>query len=169
VAFGCSKEPEHHDAPTAAAPAAVQQAAKPAATAPAPAASAEAPVDCSKLDLKDSFDESAFSISVQGAPTYTAGQPGTVGITLKAKTGYHANNEYPYKLKLTPCTGLKYADEVVRGDAVKVTHDQAQMQVPLTPSEAGDRIFAGTFSFSVCSEEHCLVEKRDVGLRLKVQ
>jgi hypothetical protein len=43
------------------------------------------------------------------------------------------------------------------------------MNVPFTPSEAGERTISGTFKFSVCTEEQCLIKKQELALAVTVE
>lgn len=140
-----------------------------APVAPSASGAAVEVVDCAKIALLDSVDEEAFHLELTKQDSYTAGQPASVEVKLQAKAGYHANEEYPYKFKVQPCPGLEYEQDVVRGDAVKIEGASAVLQVPFKAKDSGPRLFAGTFAFSVCSAERCLVEKRDLALQLQVE
>jgi hypothetical protein len=43
------------------------------------------------------------------------------------------------------------------------------MKVGFTPDSPGERRVAGTFKFSVCTEEQCLIKKQDLSLAVKVE
>jgi hypothetical protein len=43
------------------------------------------------------------------------------------------------------------------------------MPVSFTPDAAGKRTVAGQFAFSVCTEDKCLMEKRDLSLDVTVE
>ncbi len=57
---------------------------------------------------------------------------------------------------------MRYASAVLTRDAVKLEEKQARLSVDLTPETAGPKSVGGTFSFSLCSAERCLVEKREL-------
>ena len=71
------------------------------------------------------------------------------------------------KLKETP--GVKYDNMVVGKDAVKLEATKAVMPVSFTADAAGKRTVAGQFAFSVCTEDKCLMEKRDLLLDVTVE
>jgi len=91
-----------------------------------------------------------------------AGQPGTVEVVLAAKAPFHVNDKYPIKLKLKETPGVKYDNLVVGKDAVKLEPMKAVMPVSFTLDAAGKHTVAGQFAFSVCTEDKCLMEKRDL-------
>ena len=171
VLFGCSKETppaaeEPRSASNAAAPApqATPMAGEAASAAPAAAAPAgAAPTGAPK------FSDTGFDLSLEPPKAILkAGQPGSVEVVLTAKAPYHVNDKYPIKLKLKETAGVKYDSLTIGKDAVKLEPMKAVMPVSFTP-EAGKRTVAGQFSFSVCTEDKCLMEKRDLLLDVAVE
>ncbi|HET9933033.1 MAG TPA: hypothetical protein VFQ35_20160 [Polyangiaceae bacterium] len=145
--------------PVAAAPAAAQaSAAEPAAAAPSEPSAASARVD-----------EANFSISITPSGAYAAGKPAEAQIVLDAKPPFHVNDKYPYKFKLKDAAGLTFANPVVGKDNVKLETQRATMTVPFTVKDPGKHTLAGQFSFSVCTEDKCLMEKRDLALSLEAK
>jgi hypothetical protein len=169
--FGCSKEsPPAAEEPRSASNAAAPQAAAPAsaaadaAQAPSEAASAAAPAGAPK------FSDTAFELSLESPKAaLKAGQAGALDVVLVAKAPFHVNDKYPIKLKLRETPGIKYANLVVGKDAAKVEAMKAVMPVSFTPDAAGKRTVAGQFAFSVCTEDKCLMEKRDLSLDVMVE
>jgi len=142
--------------PTPAAPAA--EAATPAAAAAKVEPAAAAAPAAAK------YSEAPFDVEIQPKGAYTSGQAGAAEIVVTAKPPFHANDKYPYKFKLNETPGLKYAALVVDKDAVKVEKMKATVSVPLTPEKAGKHTVSGKLFFSVCNDDQCLVEKRDLAL-----
>jgi hypothetical protein len=148
-------------APPAAVPASV------AAAAPAPAGAEPAAPPASAAASK--YSEAAFDVVIQPKGAYTSGQPGAAEIVVSAKPPFHANDKYPYKFKLNEAPGLKFANLVVDKDAVKVDKTRATLSVPFTTESAGKHTVSGKLFFSVCNEDQCLVEKRDLALEIDVK
>jgi hypothetical protein len=160
--LGCNKEtPPAAEEPRSASNAAAPQ---PAPNAPAAAsAAAEAAPAAAKVT------DAAFELSLDAPKTsLKAGQAGTVEVVLVAKAPYHVNDKYPIKLKLKETPGIKYASLVVGKEAAKVEQMKAVMPVSFTPDAAGKRNVAGQLAFSVCTEDKCLMEKRDLALEINV-
>jgi len=132
-----------------------------AAAAPSPAA-AEPPATAAA----SKYSEAAFDVVLQPKGAYTSGQAGAAEIVVSAKPPFHANDKYPYKFKLNEAPGLKFANLVVDKDAVKVEKTNATLSVALTPERAGKHTVSGKLFFSVCNEDQCLVEKRDLALEI---
>jgi len=88
---------------------------------------------------------------------------------LAAKAPFHVNDKYPIKLKLKETPGVKYENLLIGKDAVKLEAMKAVMPVSFTPDAAGKRTIAGQFAFSVCTEDKCLMEKRDLLLDVVVE
>ena len=52
---------------------------------------------------------------------------------------------------------------------MKVTPSRGVLEVPVQAQSAGKAKVAGILQFSVCDDERCLVEKRDLSLDLEVR
>jgi hypothetical protein len=164
----CNKEAppaaeEPRSASNAAAPLAAPRAAEAPSAAAAAAPSEAAPAGAPKVS------DAAFDLSLEAPKAaLKGGQPGTVEVVLVAKAPFHVNDKYPIKLKLKETAGVKYENLTIGKDAAKVEAMKAVMPVSFTPDAAGKRTVAGQFAFSVCTEDKCLMEKRDLALEVNV-
>lgn len=171
----CKKEapPAGEDAraPTAEVPS--PQAPPAAASVPAAAASAaEAPAAAPPAGGaagQSRYDEAKFAIVAQASGAYAAGKEGIVEVVLDAKPPFHVNQQYPYKFKAKEAPGVKFAQPVIGKDQAKLETQRMTMRVPFTPDAAGQRTVSGQFLFSVCTDETCLMEKRDLSLVVDVK
>jgi hypothetical protein len=157
-------------------PPAAEASAEPARPAPvgvAPAAAAPAPAGAepaaAPAAAASKYSEAPFDVVIQPKGAYAAGQAGSAEIVVTAKPPFHANDKYPYKFKLNEAAGLKFANLVVDKDAVKVEKTTATLSVPFTPERAGKHTVSGKLFFSVCNDDQCLVEKRDLALELEAK
>jgi hypothetical protein len=130
----------------------------------APTTAGEAPAEA-----KSSWSESNFSLSIQPAGEYAKGTAASVEIVLEAKAPFHANDKYPYKFKVADSPGLTFADKIVTKDKAKLEHMKVTMPVAFTPDDSGKRKISGLFQFSVCSEDKCLIERRNLALDVDVK
>ena len=115
------------------------------------------------------FDEASFKLEMRKAGTYQKQAAAKVEVLLEAKAPYHVNEQYPIKLRLEPVDGVKFDSEVVGKDKVAVQAKKAVMTVGFTPEASGVKRIAGKLKFSVCSEERCLMETRDLALDIDVE
>lgn len=149
-------KPEAARAPTKATDATDAKAAEPAAAAAAGAG-------------KSQVSEDSYDLKLEPSGTYKVGAASTVQVVLDAKAPFKVNQEYPYSFSLNEAPGVKFASMKVTGDAVKLEQKRATMSVPFTPSEAGERTISGTFKFSVCTDEQCLIKKQELALAVNVE
>jgi hypothetical protein len=113
-------------------------------------------------------NDEAFSTWLEADSPVAAGSKSHVEAVLVAKAPYHCNAEYPHKFKLNAApAGLSYPEDTVRG--MQVTAERGVLRIPVQAQNAGPATVSGTLSFSVCTEERCLVEKRDLSLNLEVK
>jgi hypothetical protein len=138
-----------------------EPAAAPAADAPAKPASGQ-PIQGAAIS------EEPFSIWLQSVSPIAAGTAATVEAVLVAKPPYHCNADYPHKFKLAAApAGLAYPETTVKG--AKVTAEKSVLPISVQAQSPGKAKVSGTLSFSVCNEERCLVEKRELALELEVK
>lgn len=147
-------------APSTAAPAAASATGAAAALPPADSAASAAPA----APASSKFSEAGFDLVLEPKGSYASGQSGEADIVLSAKAPFHVNQNYPYKFKLKDAPGLKYASMVVAKDAVKLEPARATVPVVFTPEAAGKHTVSGQLSFSVCTDDKCMIEKRDLAL-----
>ncbi|MEZ4226765.1 MAG: hypothetical protein R3B13_37830 [Polyangiaceae bacterium] len=137
------------------------------ARAPTPTtAAASAAADAT---AQSKFDESTFSLELKAPGPYSAGSEGQATIALSAKAPFHCNDKYPYKFKLEPSDTLTVPAPVVGKDALALEKTSAELTVKFTPKAPGKHRLAGEFSFSVCSADKCLIEKRKLSAEVSVQ
>lgn len=109
-----------------------------------------------------SFHETNFDLEMAAKGPYKSGQQGEVDVILVSKGNFHVNDKYPIKLKLAPNSAIKYPAPVVTKDQVTLERTRAVMKVVLTPTSGGKQRVAGEFAFSICTDDVCLMEKRDL-------
>ena len=132
------------------------------ASASAPPAPDPPPVTSEKVG------DGGFSLWMQSPGRAKVGQPSFVEVVLVAKGDFHCNDKYPYKLKLAaPSAGVSYPQAIVR-DA-SISPSRTVLRAPFVASTPGDARIAGTFFFSVCTENKCRIETQAVGLSVKVE
>src|SRR5688572_15481235 len=115
------------------------------------------------------YDEGKFVLTMEPAGDVAAGKNGVVNVVLVANPPFHTNKEYPYKFKGKDGEGVKFAAPVVSKDAAKLEEQRLTMPVAFTADKAGKATVAGQFAFSVCTEETCLIEKRELSLTVDVK
>lgn len=151
--FGCD-EPAAQAAKGQAAEPAAQEAEGPKTateqTAPTPAAS--------------SYEEDAFTLTLSPPKAIVAGKEAEFVIELSARGGYKVNDEYPIKFQVAEAKGVVAKKTTVRKEDGKVETKTAQLPVVVTVEKPGKATVAGKLSFSVCTEERCLIEKRDLSV-----
>lgn len=138
------------------------------APAPAAQASATSAPAAKKASQGATVSGEGFATWLQSVGEYAAGKPGQVLLVLESKAPYKCNAEYPYKFTFAAAPkGVSYPSAVVREAAID--KKKATLTLPIAPSAAGEATIAGTFNFSVCTEERCLVEKRELSLTIQIQ
>jgi hypothetical protein len=133
---------------------------------PAPAAASASEKPSARPAPASEVHEATFDLVMKPVGAVVAGRPSSIEIAVDAKGGYHVNDKYPYKFKPSAPEGLTYASPTFSTEATKLEEKRATMTVAFTPDGKGDRTVAGLFAFSLCSADQCLIEKRDLTVRV---
>jgi hypothetical protein len=169
LAVACKREappaPDVPRAPSAAELPAAETAA-PGAVQPASATAEPAPA---AGQASDRYAENSFELKVRPNGDYAAGKEGKIEIVLDAKPPFHTNKDYPYKFKAKEEAGVKFPQPIVGKDQAKLEEQRLTMLVGFVPDSAGKKRVTGQFAFSVCTDETCLMEKRELALIVDVK
>lgn len=164
AAVGCD-EPKAEAAPEAEAVPSPDTALQPQSTKPEVAAEGAADQPAAAAG-KAAYDEDAFGLSITPPEKVVVGTPLSFKVILKAKSGYKVNDEYPIKFELAATSGVKAEKSVLRKEDAKLEKTQAEFPVLVTLEAAGPAEVSGKLSFSVCTEERCLIEKRELTVKV---
>jgi hypothetical protein len=104
-----------------------------------------------------------FSVWLEGEVPLPAGVSSTFRVVLQAKAPYHVNPDYPHKfVPSTKGAGVTFPSRVLRG--LVIDGNRGILAVPVTPIAPEPSFVRGEFSFSVCTETKCLLEKQDLAI-----
>jgi hypothetical protein len=107
-----------------------------------------------------------FAVSIQAQSPVRTGEGSTATVVLSCKAPFKCNQKYPYKMALDAPSGVSYASQTVRG--ASVSEKSTTLGVPFTAASKGKATVGGTFSFSVCTDDKCLIEKRPLSVNIDV-
>ncbi len=161
AAPSASADPEVAPKATEKSPAAVAKKPGPA-VAPAPKAE-ERKV---KTVRGSSASGTGFAVSIQAKSPVRSGESSTATVVLSSKDPFKCNDKYPYKMALSAPSGVSFASQTVRG--ASIGKKTTTLGIPFTAGPKGKGTIAGTFSFSVCTDDKCLIEKRPLSVTIDV-
>jgi len=115
-------------------------------------------------------DTDTFVVTVD-APAGKVGAESGFTVSVKAKTGWKLNAEFPTKLKIEPPAGVKVAKGTQKkADAVEFSEKKgASWKVQYTASAAGTKQFSGELRFAVCTDATCDPKKADLAFSVDVK
>ena len=109
-----------------------------------------------------SYKEEAFHLSIEAPTRLETGKKLEFKVILKAQSGYKVNDEYPLKFKFAEMKGVSPDKPIVRKDEAKLEKKQAVLPLSVVIDKPGKTQVGGKLSFSVCTDDRCLIEKRDL-------
>lgn len=135
--------------------------------APAPRGSAETTIAAGKGKI----DNEQYLVELKPSGDYKAGQEGTVEIVITAKGDYKINDKYPLKFKASePADGsVKFSKAVLKREDGTFETKKGNLKVGFTAAKSGKATVSGVLSFSVCSEQNCLMDKVELETTVDVK
>lgn len=115
---------------------------------------------------KPSYKEEAFSLSLEAPPAVSSGKEAAFKVILTAAGGYKVNDEYPLKFQFAETANVRPKKSTVRKEDAVLEKQRAELPLPVTIESPGKHKVSGTLSFSVCTDERCLIEKRDLSVEV---
>ncbi len=110
------------------------------------------------------IEREAFTIDVADGKG-SAGKEVPVVITVKAKEGFHVNQEFPHHLtigELPPGVTIEKTD-LKRGDA-ELSERALAFRVSATPAKKGRYTIPAILKTSVCDDTQCMVKKEKLSI-----
>jgi hypothetical protein len=123
----------------------------------------------STSQAKADITEAACDLNLRQIGKYHVGRTGRAEVTLLAKGRYHVNQEYPLSFRVRISPGINYSQVTVTKDFAHIEPNRAVLPIEFAPKQAGHAQIAGTLKFSVCNNQRCLIEKRDLELDISIQ
>lgn len=103
---------------------------------------------------------------LQVASPVVLGSEATVTVHLEPQAPFKSNDKYPYRFTLSSAHGANAPATAVTSAQVSPT--RTTLQFPVTAKQVGRASISGTFAFSVCTAEQCLVERAPLVLGFEV-
>jgi hypothetical protein len=99
--------------------------------------------------------DGTFEVASTGA-SGPVGAKAKATVTIKAKKGWHLNQEAPLTLKLSPAAGVAVDKaKLAREDLALGNETEARFDVGLTLSEPGKKVVEAEAGFVLCREDAC--------------
>ena len=113
-----------------------------------------------------SAKDEPFEAWLEADAPLTANGKAELRLVLEAKGPYKCNDSYPYKFKVASSSGVSVADPAVKG--MQIGKKRSTMPIPVSVGAAGRATLSGELSFSVCTEDKCLIEKQTLSISVDV-
>ena len=116
-------------------------------------------------------DKDEYSLELKAPASCKAGSECKAEIVLKAKGEFHVNDKYPIKFKApeAPPEGVAFTKSVVKKEDGKFAEREGTLPIAFTVSRAGKATISGTFSFGLCRDTECLMEKVELSVDVDVK
>jgi len=105
----------------------------------------------------------SYKLSVDAPKTAAAGKESTVRVSVRPAQGWKVNQDFPTKLTVEALEGVAVAKaEQTASDAEKLDLHELTFAVKFTPAAAGQKKFAASLKFAVCTDSTCDPKKEQL-------
>jgi hypothetical protein len=146
-------------------PSAEARASAPSLGAPEVQPTSAAPNPASSVPLAKTVEDASFRIDFEAPTAVKVGEAFPVVVKLSALSGYKVNQEYPIKFALEGAN-FSFNPAVLKKEQLTLAAKTAELKGQVTATAAGEHALQGKLSFSVCTEERCLIEKRELMVKV---
>lgn len=113
-------------------------------------------------------DEAAFEIQKTRTKA-VVGVPAKAALTVRAKNGWHVNEQAPITVTATAQPGVDLPrPKLARADLVQSSKDAARFEIPFTAAASGPTTITAEARFVMCQEQACKPMKETVALAVEV-
>lgn len=136
---------------------------------------AEAPPEAETAGAPDESAEArvateSYVVELRPAESYTTGELGQLAIHLSGQGEWHLNQDFPFSVEVSHDAEVTVPKaRLGKDDAAEFADEAARVDIPLTPTAAGEHPVSAVVSFAVCNPESCVPHTETVGVRLAVQ
>ena len=114
--------------------------------------------------------DDSYSLELELPGAVTKGSPGVALVTIKAKSGWHVNQDFPTKLTIEAPEGVTLDKAVQRSDdAVTFTDHAARFAIKYTATSAGTKTFGGNVKFAICTDDTCNPKRVNLAFKVDIQ
>lgn len=98
-----------------------------------------------------------YKVYAQVESPVAHGKMATLTVHLEPQSPFKSNDKYPYRFTINESKGVTPSSSSSTGAAV--APDKTTLRVPFRAEQVGTATLGGTFAFSVCTPEKCLIER----------
>jgi len=115
--------------------------------------------------------QDGYTVELSGAEgPVRAGELTQLALVVEGQGEWHLNQEFPFGVDVQAPTGVQLAKESFgKDDAASFADEGARVDVPLTPSEAGEHTVQAEVRFAICNPQSCIPKTETVALALRVE
>ncbi len=157
--MGCEEEPAETETPETEEP-----------EAEAPEAEAEAP-EAEAEPAGPRVVQEGYTVELSGAEgALTSGELTQLALVIEGQGEWHLNQDFPFGVDVQAPEGVQLPkDSFGKADAASFADEGARVDVPLTPTAAGEHTVQAEVRFAICNPQSCIPKTETVALALRVE
>jgi hypothetical protein len=115
--------------------------------------------------------QEGYTVELSGAEgPLRAGELTQLALVIEGQGEWHINQDFPFGVDVQVPDGVQLPkDSFGKDDAASFADEGARVDVPMTPTEAGEHRVQAEVRFAICNPESCIPKTETVALALQVE
>lgn len=115
--------------------------------------------------------QEGYTVELSGADgAVTSGELTQLALVIEGQGEWHLNQDFPFAVDIQAPDGVQLPkDSFGKDDAASFADEGARVDVPLTPTAAGEHTVEAEVRFAICNPQSCIPKTETVALALQVQ
>jgi len=115
--------------------------------------------------------QEGYTVELSGAEgPVTAGELTQLALVIEGQGEWHLNQDFPFGVDVQVPDGVQLPkDSFGKDDAASFADEGARVDVPLTPTAAGEQTVRAEVRFAICNPQSCIPKTETVALALQVE
>ncbi|MAQ17686.1 MAG: hypothetical protein CMN30_23185 [Sandaracinus sp.] len=115
-------------------------------------------------------EQEGYVVELRGGDGATSGELTQLAVVIEGQGEWHLNQDFPFGVSVTAPEGVQLPkDSFAKADAASFADEGARVDVPLTPTAAGEHTVQAEVRFAICNPQSCIPKTETVALALQVQ
>jgi len=135
-----------------------------------PRAEAETPEAEEAAPAGPRVAQEGYTVELSGADGAVAGELIQLALVIEGQGEWHLNQDFPFGVDVQVPEGVQLPKaNFGKADAASFADEGARVDVPLTPTAAGEHTVEAEVRFAICNPQSCIPKTETVALALRVE
>ena len=115
-------------------------------------------------------EQEGYKVELSGPDGASAGELTQLALVVEGRGEWHLNQDFPFGVDVQVPEGVQLPKASFgKADAASFADEGARVEVPITPTAAGEHTVQAEVRFAICNPQSCIPKTETVALELRVE